>query len=699
MVRTAGFFFLLLVFTSVQSTAQIERDSLVLSIQALPDSEEKVKRFHDLAWQFRRSEPVFSKLLLEKAEPIAKKLNNAALLAENYNFQGVVLRNQGRFAESINFFFQALQLTESSNPTGLIRQQYGYSLNNIGDIYQRIDDIENAIIYSNKAIRVFKELHDSAGLAYAYLRLGELYENEHKYDLALSSFQNVLALRKTKGSNEQIATTMARIARTYLQLRLPENAYPLIQEALKIKPIPPHIDVYLKASEAEVLFQNGLSEKALNLADSVLQSARKIGLKEYERDLHYTLFRAYQKIGNDKKALVHHLDYTSLKDSLGNVLTTGKIADSRMNFELNKKNSEIKILELQAERQIFVNILTSLVFLIIVGFMFEVVRRNRSRTRINQKLNEQNSTILIQNQEIIKQKEFLMAQAERLESALRKKNEAFDQLSVMIQEITLQKDRVEEQRKIAESANSFKTELLGIAAHDLKNPLTIIKGYTELLLEKENLNAEESDMLFRIKESCERMMRLINDLLGTASIDSGNLKLNFLSTNITALTEFVIEQNLTLAQRKTQKILFQPEGNFFVWADSERLKTVIDNLLSNAVKYSPKGKTIEVSLLKKETKEILHYLNPNERWEAASGNVLLAVKDEGPGFSEEDQKKLFKRFQRLAVRPTGGEYSTGLGLSIAKDLVSAMNGKIWAESAGSGKGSCFYILFPLHQIE
>ena len=102
---------------------------------------------------------------------------------------------------------------------------------------------------------------------------------------------------------------------------------------------------------------------------------------------------------------------------------------------------------------------------------------------------------------------------------------------------------------------------------------------------------------------------------------------------------------------------------------------VLENLVSNAVKYSPPGKNIFVRL------------------QHSAEAVRCEVQDEGPGLSPEDQKKLFGKFARLSAKPTGGEHSTGLGLSIVKKMVEAMNGKVWCESE-LGKGATFIVEFP-----
>ncbi len=230
--------------------------------------------------------------------------------------------------------------------------------------------------------------------------------------------------------------------------------------------------------------------------------------------------------------------------------------------------------------------------------------------------------------------------------------------------------------KKVEEANAFKTELLGIAAHDLKNPLQVISGFASLIQEAKTLDEAQSNAR-AIERSSERMLKLIKDLLETATLDSGKLELNKTSVNVAELLRAVAEHNRPNAEKKSQTISLDLDESAVADLDLERMREVFENLISNAVKYSPVGKQIQVRLVR-----------------TSETSVQVAVKDEGQGLTEEDKQKLFGKFQRLSARPTGGESSTGLGLSIVKQLVELHGGKVWAESEGKGKGATFFVELP-----
>ena len=236
--------------------------------------------------------------------------------------------------------------------------------------------------------------------------------------------------------------------------------------------------------------------------------------------------------------------------------------------------------------------------------------------------------------------------------------------------------------------NEEKNEFMGIAAHDLRNPLGAITGYAEILIEEmESLQPsvpepgaravrEAGECAGRIRETSRRMAEMVQNLLDANRIERGEMQLNLAPLDLSQTVAAVLETQRPRAVAKQQTLHWQNEaGAVSVLADATVLMQVIENLVSNAVKYSPTGKNIFVRLRRLQE------------------GTLCEVQDEGPGLSAEDQKKLFGKFARLSSKPTGGENSTGLGLSIVKKMVEAMNGRVWCESE-LGRGATFIVEFP-----
>lgn len=222
-------------------------------------------------------------------------------------------------------------------------------------------------------------------------------------------------------------------------------------------------------------------------------------------------------------------------------------------------------------------------------------------------------------------------------------------------------------------ANRQKTEVLQIASHDLRNPLNA------MVLLASDLPEEKGDDApgHQITSLVYQMQGIIEELIDTVALDTGGLKLRRDPVDVTACAADVVERNRRLAEHKKQKLDFTGDTPAIANVDAARLKQALDNLVSNAIKFSPPERPISVDV------------RPGER------TVRIVVADEGPGLTEEDQSRLFGRFQRLSAQPTGGEKSTGLGLANSRRLVELNGGRIGAESDGPGLGSRFWIELPL----
>lgn len=227
--------------------------------------------------------------------------------------------------------------------------------------------------------------------------------------------------------------------------------------------------------------------------------------------------------------------------------------------------------------------------------------------------------------------------------------------------------------------NEEKNEFLGIAAHDLKNPLTAVSAFAEIIkTDKELPDVQREDFLDEIIKASGRMFAIVKNLLDVNVIEQGKLNTTLESVSVKKVIGELIAQFSESAAKKNIKIVqtyFDYEPT--VLADYNLMLQVMQNIISNAIKFSPSDRNIFLNTRKNE--------NP--------GMLDIIIKDEGPGFTEQDKKKVFQKFARLSARPTGGEHSTGLGLSIVKKLVEMMNGSIHLESE-AGAGAEFIITLP-----
>jgi len=222
--------------------------------------------------------------------------------------------------------------------------------------------------------------------------------------------------------------------------------------------------------------------------------------------------------------------------------------------------------------------------------------------------------------------------------------------------------------------NNEKNEFLGIAAHDLKNPLTAIIGSAELLTVASD-GARVSRLAQMILGAGTRMRDLITNLLDANAIEEGRFTSKTEPCDLRQLVEQCVENNRATAAGKEIQIQITTCDNPVAKADRAATMQILDNLISNALKYSPRKTTVNVQSSRE------------------GGCVLIAVKDEGPGISAEDQRKMFQKFTRLSAKPTGGESSNGLGLSIVKRLAEAISGAVVCDST-LGFGATFTLRLP-----
>jgi PAS domain S-box-containing protein len=228
--------------------------------------------------------------------------------------------------------------------------------------------------------------------------------------------------------------------------------------------------------------------------------------------------------------------------------------------------------------------------------------------------------------------------------------------------------------------NEEKNRLLGMAAHDLRNPLSIVNTASAFLLDDASRSlpeAKRTEFLRRINSGSKFMLKLIDDLLDVAKIEAGRLDLELREGDLCALIEENLAINRMLADNKSIRLDFAPESGLPpLRFDRAKIEQVLSNLVGNAVKFSTPGTAVMVQASR------------------VDGSVVVSVRDQGQGIPAEELDQLFKPFAKTSVRSTAGEKSTGLGLAICRRIVEGHGGRIWAESE-VGKGSTFSFSLPV----
>jgi signal transduction histidine kinase len=240
----------------------------------------------------------------------------------------------------------------------------------------------------------------------------------------------------------------------------------------------------------------------------------------------------------------------------------------------------------------------------------------------------------------------------------------------------LQKKNIE-----LDQLNKLKNQFLGMAAHDLRNPIGSIMMFSEFILDEhgDEITPDIKQIIDIIRTSSQYMLKLLDELLDVVKIESGKMELNYRETQLTLFLRKIIEINAIIAEKKHIKIELNSADSLLKASfDQVKIEQVLNNLISNAIKYSPHHTTITVSAF------------------GTNNEVVVSVQDQGQGIPKKEMNLLFKPFAKISVQGTDGEKSTGLGLSIVKKIIIGHMGRIWVDSE-VGKGTTFYFSIPFNR--
>jgi signal transduction histidine kinase len=223
--------------------------------------------------------------------------------------------------------------------------------------------------------------------------------------------------------------------------------------------------------------------------------------------------------------------------------------------------------------------------------------------------------------------------------------------------------------------DKMKDDFVSMAAHELRSPLTIIRGYTEMIGETEKLTDKGKTQLRNIDHAATQLNTLIGDILDVAKLQEGRMSFRFESVDVSAQIASIVDSFMRPASDKGLTLTYEPKALPHIEVDPDRFRQVMVNFIGNAIKYTPSG-SVTVST------------------NVEDGQLFIRISDTGMGISAEDQKKLFEKFYRVKNKETEKITGTGLGLWITHQIVRAMKGTISVESI-RGKGTDFIVSFPL----
>jgi signal transduction histidine kinase/tetratricopeptide (TPR) repeat protein len=539
--------------------------------------------------------------------------------------------------------------------------------------YELLGDFKRAYLQAEKAIDGFTRSENASGLADSYSAIANIYLHLGLHDRAFESNIKSLTLYESISDVKGVGVALNNIGLTYFHLGDNQNARRYLEKAFAYRQkhnLKKGI-AYSLNNLSSICEKEGKYEEALELQKKSLDLVCELNDKRGKAAVLCNMATVCAGLGQFKTAIELQEESLDIELSLGNLL-----GESESLFELGRIFSNPDFQEADDEKAI--------------GYFLAALNKvqETDEKQLRYKIHRALAELYAKHQEFEKAYQHHCLFHELKETVtgidVRQKVQGFE-LRVLelehekkIMHYKVLSDELLLLNRSLKKTIEAKSELIGIVTHDLSNPLQAILGYAQLI----NMKVKQPDHVLRyimqIEQAVSQMQSRIHHWLKVAADESKIRQAGKNETNVNALLKNVIETMRCFLEKKSQKILFNEQAQIQVMADAQLLYEVFENLISNAIKYSPSGKIIEVVLSSREA------------------DAIITVRDEGEGFSEEDLKKLFGKFQTLSAKPTNGERSTGIGLFIAKQIVELHQGKIWVESQGKGKGATFFVQLPLY---
>jgi signal transduction histidine kinase len=637
-------------------------------------------------------------------------------------FMGLTLvhRLRGEYAKALEYAYKGLKAADSLNDKENSARLYG----DISYIYSDQGRYNEALEAGLKCIEGLQRLSQPSQykipIAIRSLGVSFVYQELKQYDKALEYCLKALPVLQEVRAIDHEITAHTRMAKNYSLQKNYDKASISAKEALRLSTENKDTEGIARALVVQSLISSDLQkhQEAINLAERAFSTANPIANSALSLEILSVMSLVNARAGNFEKALEYYTLYSTRKDSVFTRETVQKGEELKIQYETEKREKEILLLQKDKELQ----------KLTLAEQQAEIARRRAETVQQQQRVallqNEKSIQGLMLNQQeaIIAQTRLLLerdkqaldlAKKDRLLAeielkrrltlqwafgvglvlvtvaalwfaALYRKNKRANTLILRQQaiveeqtaEIEIINSALQKRNQELENLNMEKNEIIGMVAHDLKNPIGAVRGLSELIHSGFADENQISEITGQIVITADRMLELVKNLLDVNQLESGGMQFQRVTFDIMPVLESIVQQYHI--QAETKKITFQcisEAASTLILADEQATVQVLDNIISNAVKYSPHNKQVFVRVVSNST------------------SVRVEVQDEGQGISPDDMKKLFGKFARLSARPTGGEHSTGLGLSIVKKMVEAMNGRVWCESE-VGQGATFIVELP-----
>lgn len=610
-------------------------DSLMQSLNVLRGVTGKEEQLANtlvlLTWELRLTDAKKAEEYGREGIRIALEKHLYKLAAKGYNYLGVVHIQDGNMGAAIEQLFLALDVAEKHD----IKDEVGYAFLNISLLYRTQGDLTKSKEFTFKSLEVFQDIQLASGLGYASLRLGDVYTDLSQHDSAFIFYKKAYEVRTLLKDSAQLISPLTLMGASKIALHAPAEGLQYLRTAYDLSV---RLQLPVRSNEIQAYMLRGFSalkehQKAVVLGEE-LWKHNQYGWYKIRELIMEGLVQAYTDEGRYKEALSMKNLLINLRDSLRSATVMRSLQRTDANYQLEKKELELELYKTRESNQQIIMILSivgMIVLLLLVGVLLSRIKYRKEAQRTLQEKNHQ-----------------------------------------------------------LEEANQFRTGLLRMAAHDLKNPLTGILMSGEILpMIIESNPTQAIEFVGEIHRAAQRMLKLITDLLDVAR-EMSTIEIKTRNTDLIPLLESIVSQNTVQAEQKNITMTFSAPHIALADVDEERMIQVFENLISNAIKYTHTGGSVEIRVVSANI-FVKSTTSPDKEQSHDVMGWKITVRDTGQGLHEDDLKNMFKPFQKLSSVPTANEHSTGVGLSIVKQIVTYHQGNVYAESPGKGKGTTFIV--------
>lgn len=580
----------------------------------------------------------------DKSKKLYVELKDAVGIANVSNQIGMIEINRGNYAAGLTNSLAAIKIFEDKN----LYEDLSVAYNNLAEAYSKTHQIDKALEFNIKALTIRERFQDSSGIKISTKNIARLYSERKEHRKAIEYYEAVLGMIDPKTDQALRGEVLPRIGEEYLKFKDYDKAAEYLLQGLKYNRRTNDEEGLLRALNS--ISHLNLDKNNLKLAENQIYEAhdlaKKIGNSE-ELLKNYKLLMALDSTkGKFQNAYKWQREYFTLKqqlerENLPKLPTNTDSIEESIVIDLPVENqilpaeepatntNQVKNLKLLSYGLI-------VAFLIVLTFLLLIYQKRKSTIKYTEELKNKNIQIQLQNDAILEQKLNL------------------------------------------EEINSVKDRLFSIVSHDLKDSISSIKGFLDLLKEGSISNQEFDELIPELSENANNASLLLFNLLNWSKSQMQNLESNPETFNI----QEVFHDKINLVEQKIDQkriVIIDESQREFVYADKSMVEIIIQNLITNAIKFSRVGDIITISN------------------KTHNGKSLICVEDTGVGISKENLGKLFKN-NNFTTIGTKNEKGTGLGLTICKELVELNHGRIWVEST-ENVGTKFYVELPKTKTE